>query len=253
MVWVLIYLLLHTSESLYRGRNSQFLWIHRDCSERLDIESCKTFLFVQKKRNILDQKLDGQGHYRPRNRAVMAFHWAKRLNILCKLRKCDRFCAYECLPVLMYKRLYNEMEVGGAAYGDNIILTLDVIIGGTLCWFSAVIALVNIQFWSLHHFHNSWNWDPKMPFPRLNDLIILLADVYCHIRWKLRYPAPSGQKGCWTSSFSGYWNVISDTWYKQPTRCNNNNFINNFNQLNMFRAIISPILRSTRLCLQLVV
>ena len=31
------------------------------------------------------------------------------------------------------------------------------------------------------------------------------------------------------------------------------NFIDNFNQLNMFRAIISPILRSTRLCLQLVV
>ena len=33
----------------------------------------------------------------------------------------------------------------------------------------------------------------------------------------------------------------------------NNNFINNFYQLNMFRAIISPILRITRLCLQLVV
>jgi len=31
------------------------------------------------------------------------------------------------------------------------------------------------------------------------------------------------------------------------------NFIDNFNQLNMFRAIVSPILRSTRLCLQLVV
>ena len=31
------------------------------------------------------------------------------------------------------------------------------------------------------------------------------------------------------------------------------NFIDNYNQLNMFRAIISPILRSTRLCLQLVV
>jgi len=30
-------------------------------------------------------------------------------------------------------------------------------------------------------------------------------------------------------------------------------FIENYNQLNMFRAIISPILRSTRLCLQLVV
>ena len=42
-------------------------------------------------------------------------------------------------------------------------------------------------------------------------------------------------------------------WYKEPTRCKNNNFINNFNQLHMFRAIISPILRSTRLCLQLVV
>ena len=31
------------------------------------------------------------------------------------------------------------------------------------------------------------------------------------------------------------------------------NFIDNYNQLNMFRAIISPILRSIRLCLQLVV
>ena len=31
------------------------------------------------------------------------------------------------------------------------------------------------------------------------------------------------------------------------------NFIDNYNQLNMFRAIILPILRSTRLCLQLVV
>ena len=31
------------------------------------------------------------------------------------------------------------------------------------------------------------------------------------------------------------------------------NFIDNYNQLNMFLAITSPILRSTRLCLQLVV
>ena len=31
------------------------------------------------------------------------------------------------------------------------------------------------------------------------------------------------------------------------------NFIDNYNQLNVFRAIISPVLRSTRLCLQLVV
>jgi len=31
------------------------------------------------------------------------------------------------------------------------------------------------------------------------------------------------------------------------------NFIDNYNQLNMFPAIISPILRSTRRCLQLVV
>jgi len=31
------------------------------------------------------------------------------------------------------------------------------------------------------------------------------------------------------------------------------NFIDNYNQLNMFRAIISPILRNTRLCLKLVV
>jgi len=41
--------------------------------------------------------------------------------------------------------------------------------------------------------------------------------------------------------------------YKEPTRCNNNNFIDNFNHLNMFRAIISPILRRIKLCLQLVV
>jgi len=47
------------------------------------------------------------------------------------------------------------------------------------------------------------------------------------------------------------WPYITDTINKHPTRCNNNNFIYNFNQLNMFRAIISPILRSTRLCLQL--
>ena len=49
---------------------------------------------------------------------------------------------------------------------------------------------------------------------------------------------------------------------KNRNRCNNINsqldatvinFINNFNQLNMFQAIISPILRSTRMCLQLVV
>ena len=39
-------------------------------------------------------------------------------------------------------------------------------------------------------------------------------------------------------------------YYKQPVRCNNNNYINNFNQLNMFRALISPILKSTTLCLQ---
>jgi len=37
--------------------------------------------------------------------------------------------------------------------------------------------------------------------------------------------------------------------YKEPTRCKDNNFINNLNQLNMFRTIISPILKSTRLCL----
>ena len=31
------------------------------------------------------------------------------------------------------------------------------------------------------------------------------------------------------------------------------NFIDNYNQINMFRAIISPVLRSSRLCLHLVV
>jgi len=35
--------------------------------------------------------------------------------------------------------------------------------------------------------------------------------------------------------------------------CELRKFVTNFNQLNMFRAIISPILRSTRLCLQLMV
>jgi len=32
-------------------------------------------------------------------------------------------------------------------------------------------------------------------------------------------------------------------WYNQTTRCNSNNFIDNYNQLIMFQAIISPILR----------
>jgi len=45
--------------------------------------------------------------------------------------------------------------------------------------------------------------------------------------------------------------------FYENARCYNKiyskNFINNFNQLNMFRATISPILRSTSLCLQLVV
>jgi len=35
--------------------------------------------------------------------------------------------------------------------------------------------------------------------------------------------------------------------HKQQATCNNNNFIDNFNQLNMFRATFSPILRSVRL------
>ena len=39
-----------------------------------------------------------------------------------------------------------------------------------------------------------------------------------------------------------------DTNYMQQQR-----FINNSNQLNIFQATISPIRRSTRLCLQLVV
>ena len=42
-------------------------------------------------------------------------------------------------------------------------------------------------------------------------------------------------------------------YYKQPTRCNNNIILDFFNQLNIFRAIISPIPRSTKLCLQLTV
>jgi len=41
--------------------------------------------------------------------------------------------------------------------------------------------------------------------------------------------------------------------HTHPTRCNNDNFINNSNQFNMFRAKISPTLRSTRPCLHLVV
>jgi len=40
--------------------------------------------------------------------------------------------------------------------------------------------------------------------------------------------------------------------YKQPTRCNKNNFMNNFNQLNMFRAIFRPSSGALD-CLQLVV
>ena len=43
--------------------------------------------------------------------------------------------------------------------------------------------------------------------------------------------------------------------HKQPSRYSTTvtEFIDNYNQLNMFRAIISTILRSTRLCIQLMV
>jgi len=53
--------------------------------------------------------------------------------------------------------------------------------------------------------------------------------------------------------YEKFHNMERLTIHKQPPRCNNNSFINSFNQLNIFRAIISPILRSTRLCLQFVV
>jgi len=56
-----------------------------------------------------------------------------------------------------------------------------------------------------------------------------------------------------SASFLTCFTELWITLYKQRTRCNNNIFINNLNQLNMFRAIISPVLRSPRLCLQLVV
>ena len=48
-------------------------------------------------------------------------------------------------------------------------------------------------------------------------------------------------------------NLVIDNNINSKLHCNNNNFINNFNQLIMFRTIISPILRSSRLCLHLVV
>ena len=38
--------------------------------------------------------------------------------------------------------------------------------------------------------------------------------------------------------------VLLIQWYKQPTGCNNNHFFNNYHQLNVFRTIILPILRS---------
>jgi len=56
--------------------------------------------------------------------------------------------------------------------------------------------------------------------------------------------------------------LVLDTEYWAVSRHNNinsqldvtiTNLIDNYNQLNMFRAIISPIIRSTRLCLQLVI
>ena len=48
-------------------------------------------------------------------------------------------------------------------------------------------------------------------------------------------------------------NLVIKNNINSQLHCNNNNVINNFNQLKMFRTIISPILRSSILCLQLVV
>jgi len=62
------------------------------------------------------------------------------------------------------------------------------------------------------------------------------------------------QKYCYqTMNVMLVWPCIVDTIIWTTNWMQQWQFIDNFNQLNMFRAIISFILRSTRLCLQLVV
>ena len=97
---------------------------------------------------------------------------------------------------------------------------------------AAPCTLCPTRYWTRHFFNT---------FTTNEDIATKFEADYRHIT--LHFPH-SGR-----SEFGSEW----DTMYKQPTKCNNNNFINNFNQLNMFRTIISPILRNTRLCLQIVV
>lgn len=203
MVWVVIYLLLHTSENLYSGTRSfsEFtVTVRKDSISKVAKHfcSCRRSEIFWIRNWLVSVTIV----------PVTALWWRSTEprdgTHVCKLSKWDRFCAYECLPKYLCARGH-IMKWKPKVQGDNIILTLDVISVGTLCW------IFGSQFWSLHHFHNSYNWDAKIPFPRLTDLNILVADAYFLVQLKLRYQAPSGQKGCLTSSFSGYYNVVPDT------------------------------------------
>ena len=105
---------------------------------------------------------------------------------------------------------------------------------------------VRIYFWTanlstaLYLCENTWTWRERSD--RLSE----------HSRTgtrKLHYQTFPGSQQCQETDVC----VTVHHWYNSINSQLENNFINNFNQLNMFRAIISPILRSTRLYLQFVV
>jgi len=78
--------------------------------------------------------------------------------------------------------------------------------------------------------------------------------VFVTFKINLQIPRASNSAGDYTRrTFSPTFHVVilhtsCHSNIKSQLDKKNNNFIDNYNQLNMFRAIISPILRSTRLC-----
>jgi hypothetical protein len=81
----------------------------------------------------------------------------------------------------------------------------------------------------------------------------------CNNNYILVIPISSPCFGRWFRPSSGALDCVYSLWYNAPTMLLAGSLeeesirFNNSNQLVMFRAMISPIFRSTRLCLQLVV
>ena len=79
-----------------------------------------------------------------------------------------------------------------------------------------------------------WHLRRRQPYDKVSMNVSLTLYLLTWRIWWAPNNASRWQMG-FNSAFKGLIWRPQVLGYKQPTRCNNNNFINNFNQLNMFR------------------